>query len=181
MTSFTDQNDSWITVFKCWLSDISTVSVTQVKITYMLCTSSSQRRVVEKAKDILWVRRSLVTAGTQSCFTSQLFSSTFNDNFDRTHQSLTQGKCQGGDKTETGGGTQGKGQSFRSFVLSEMLCCPTCVTYISHWCNAVWKQGNWKEGQLLRRFFAAPSSIRGIRGKLMGSKNVYLGKCVNLR
>ena len=136
MTSLTDlianQNDSWITVFKCWLSDISTVSVTRFKITLKLCTSSSQRRVVEKAKDILWVRRSLLTAGTQSCFTSQLFSSTFNDNSDRTHQSLTQGKCQGGDKTETGGGTQGKGQEFYEFFLSEILCSPTCVTYIYH-------------------------------------------------
>ena len=151
--------------------------MTRFKITSKLCTSSSQRRVVEKAKDILWVRRSLVTAGTQSCFTSQLFSSTFNDNFDRTHQSLTQGKCQGGDKTETGGGTQGKRHSIRSLFLSEILCSPTCVTYIYHLAF----QSNWKEGQLFSWVFAPPSSIRGIRGKLMGSKNVYLGKCVNLR
>ena len=145
MTSLTDlianQNDSWITVFKCWLSDISTVSVTRFKITLKLCTSSSQRRVVEKAKDILWVRRSLLTAGTQSCFTSQLFSSTFNDNFDRTHQSLTQGKCQGGDKTETGGGTQGKGQSFRSFFcLKSYVAQPVWPAYITLLSRAIEKK-----------------------------------------
>ena len=140
--------------------------MTRFKITSKLCTSSSQRRVVEKAKDILWVRRSLVTAGTQSCFTSQLFSSTFNDNFDRTHQSLTQGKCQGGDKTDTGG------QSIISLYLSEILCSPTCVTYIYH----LALQSNWKEGQLFSWVFAPPSSIRGIRGKLMGSKKCLSGK-----